>query len=130
MKTTALALLLLSVSGSAFATNTNIEAIDYQVSVTVEDSESKLRFPTFKFHSFGQEVISQTEKCIYSGVLSKHEANAILLEAKMSCDYENGESSGQMPVFILDKEGGEASIELGEDQANLWKYTVLVKALN
>ncbi|MEZ8285436.1 hypothetical protein BCU17_10910 [Vibrio splendidus] len=130
MKTTALALLLLSVSGSAFATNTNIEAIDYQVSVTVEDSESKLSFPTFKFHSFGQEVTSQTEKCIYSGVLSKHEANAILLEAKMSCDYENGESSGQMPVFILDKEGGEASIELGEDQANLWKYTVLVKALN
>jgi len=130
MKTTALALLLLSVSGSAFATNTNIEAIDYQVSVTVEDSESKLSFPTFKFHSFGQEVTSQTEKCIYSGVLSKHEANAILLEAKMSCDYENGESSGQMPVFILDKEGGEASIELGEDQANLWKYMVLVKALN
>ncbi|MFS1492491.1 hypothetical protein BCT96_008830 [Vibrio splendidus] len=119
MKTTALALLLLSVSGSAFATNTNIEAIDYQVSVTVEDSESKLSFPTFKFHSFGQEVTSQTEKCIYSGVLSKHEVNAILLEAKMSCDYGNGESSGQMPVFILDKEGGEASIKLGEDQANL-----------
>ncbi|MEZ8018093.1 hypothetical protein ACED63_06680 [Vibrio splendidus] len=130
MKTTALALLLLSVSGSAFATNTNIEAIDYQVSVTVEDSESKLSFPTFKFHSFGQEVTSQTEKCIYSGVLSKHEANAILLEAKMSCDYRNGESSGQMPVFILDKEGGEASVELGEDEANLWKYTVLIKALN
>ncbi|PMG34053.1 hypothetical protein BCU97_19365 [Vibrio splendidus] len=130
MKTTALALLLLSVSGSAFATNTNIEAIDYQVSVTVEDSESKLSFPTFKFHSFGQEVTSQTEKCIYSGVLSKHEANAILLDAKMSCDYENGESSGQMPVFILDKEGGEASVELEEDEANLWKYTVLIKALN
>ncbi len=82
MKTTALALLLLSVSGSAFATNTNIEAIDYQVSVTVEDSESKLNFPTFKFDSFGQEVTSQTEKCIYSGVLSKHEANAILLEGQ------------------------------------------------
>jgi len=130
MKTTALALLLLSVSGSAFATNTNIEAIDYQVSVTVEDSESKLNFPTFKFDSFGQEVTSQTEKCIYSGVLSKHEANAILLEAKMSCDYEDGESSGQMPVFIFNKEGGEASIELGEDEANLWKYTVLIKALN
>ena len=130
MKTTALALLLLSVSGSAFATNTNIEAIDYQVSVTVEDSESKLNFPTFKFDSFGQEVTSQTEKCIYSGVLSKHEANAILLEAKMSCDYEDGESSGNMPVFILNKEGGEASIEIGEDEANLWKYTVLIKALN
>ncbi|UQV20120.1 hypothetical protein [Vibrio sp. J383] len=130
MKTTALALVLLSVSGSAFATNTNIEAIDYQVSVTVEDSESKLNFPTFKFHSFGQEVISQTEKCIYSGVLSKHEANAILLEAKMSCDYENGESSSDLPVFILNKEGGEASIELGEDEANLWRYTVLIKALN
>ena len=130
MKTTALALLLLSVSGSAFATNTNIEAIDYQVSVTVEDSESKLNFPTFKFDSFGQEVTSQTEKCIYSGVLSKHEANAILLEAKMSCDYEDGESSGDMPVFIVNKEGGEASIELGEDQANLWKYSVLIKALN
>ncbi|WP_135458421.1 hypothetical protein [Vibrio echinoideorum] len=130
MKTTALALLLLSVSGSTFATNTNIEAIDYQVSVTVEDSESKLSFPTFKFHSFGQEVTSQTEKCIYSGVLSKHEANAILLEAKMSCDYEDGESSGDMPVFIVNKEGGEASIELGEDQANLWKYSVLIKALN
>ena len=130
MKTTASALLLLSVSGSAFATNNNIEAIDYQVSVTVEDSESKLNFPTFKFDSFGQEVSSQTEECIYSGVLSKHEANAILLEAKMSCDYENGESSSEMPVFILDKEGGEASIELGEDEANLWKYTVLIKALN
>ncbi|MCK8080442.1 hypothetical protein [Vibrio sp. 1CM24A] len=130
MKTTALALLLLSVSGSAFATNTNIEAIDYEVSVTVEDSESKLNFPTFKFDSFGQEVSSQTEECIYSGVLSKHEADAILLEAKMSCDYENGESSSEMPVFILDKEGGEASIELGEDEANLWKYTVLIKALN
>ena len=130
MKTTALALLLLSVSGSAFATNTNIEAIDYQVSVTVEDSESKLNFPTFKFHSFGQEVTSQTEKCIYSGVLSKHEANAILLEAKMSCDYENGESSSEMPVFILDQEGGEASIEPGEDETNLWKYTVQIKALN
>ncbi|MEZ9679674.1 hypothetical protein AB4306_06825 [Vibrio splendidus] len=130
MKTTALALLLLSVSGSAFATNTNIEAIDYQVSVTVEDSESKLNFPTFKFDSFGQEVTSQTEKCIYSGVLSKHEANTILLEAKMSCDYEDGESSGDMPVFILDKEGGEVSIELGEDEANLWKYSVLIKALN
>ncbi|MEZ9003508.1 hypothetical protein AB6E26_12565 [Vibrio splendidus] len=130
MKTTALALLLLSVSGSAFATNTNIEAIDYQVSVTVEDSESKLNFPTFKFDSFGQEVSSQTEECIYSGVLSKHEADAILLEAKMSCDYENGQSSSEMPVFILDKEGGEASIELGEDEANLWKYTVLIKALN
>ncbi|MEZ9453108.1 hypothetical protein AB4258_11460 [Vibrio splendidus] len=130
MKTTALALLLLSVSGSAFATNTNIEAIDYQVSVTVEDSESKLNFPTFKFDSFGQEVTSQTEECIYSGVLSKHEANAILLEAKMSCDYENGESSSEMPVFILDQEGGEANIELGEDEANLWKYTVLIKALN
>ncbi|MEZ8791249.1 hypothetical protein AB6D86_05130 [Vibrio splendidus] len=130
MKTTALALLLLSVSGSAFATNTNIEAIDYQVSVTVEDSESKLNFPTFKFDSFDQEVSSQTEECIYSGVLSKHEADAILLEAKMSCDYENGESSSEMPVFILDKEGGEASIELGEDEANLWKYTVLIKALN
>ncbi|MCF7486735.1 hypothetical protein [Vibrio sp. A2-1] len=128
MKTTALALLLLSVFGSAFATN--IEAIDYQVSVTVEDSESKLNFPTFKFDSFGQEVSSQTEECIYSGVLSKHKANAILLEAKMSCDYENGESSREMPVFILDKEGGEASIELGEDEANLWKYTVLIKALN
>ncbi|MEZ8312343.1 hypothetical protein AB6C44_01960 [Vibrio splendidus] len=130
MKTTALALLLLSVSGSAFATNTNSEAIDYQVSVTVEDSESKLNFPTFKFDSFGQEVTSQTEKCIYSGVLSKHEANAILLEAKMSCDYENGESSSNLPVFILNKEGGEASIELGEDEANLRKYTVLIKALN
>ncbi|MEZ9446201.1 hypothetical protein AB4184_01850 [Vibrio splendidus] len=130
MKTTALALLLLSVSGNAFATNTNIEAIDYQVSVTVEDSESKLNFPTFKFDSFGQEVTSQTEKCIYSGVLSKHEANVILLEAKMSCDYENGESSSDLPVFILNKEGGEASIELGEDEANLWRYTVLIKALN
>ncbi|MDH5911763.1 hypothetical protein L8R80_11005 [Vibrio splendidus] len=130
MKTTALALLLFSVSGSAFATNTNIEAIDYQVSVTVEDSESKLNFPTFKFDSFGQEVTSQTEECIYSGVLSKHEANAILLEAKMSCDYENGESSSNLPVFILNKEGGEASIELGEDEANLRKYTVLIKALN
>ncbi|MEZ8649847.1 hypothetical protein AB6D92_12805 [Vibrio splendidus] len=130
MKTTALALLLLSVSGSAFATNTNIEAIDYQVSVTVEDSESKLNFPTFKFDSFGQEVSSQTEECIYSGVLSKHEADAILLEAKMSCDYENGESSSDLPVFILNKEGGEASIELGEDEANLRKYTVLIKALN
>ena len=128
MKTTALALLLLSVFGSAFATN--IEAIDYQVSVTVEDSESKRSFPPFKFYSFDQEVSSQTEKCIYSGVLSKHEANAILLEAKTSCDYVNGESSSEMPVFILDKEGGEASIELGEDEANLWKYTVLIKALN
>ncbi|TVU62261.1 hypothetical protein FQP88_12195 [Vibrio atlanticus] len=130
MKTTALALLLLSVSGSAFATNNNIEAIDYQVSVTVEDSESKRSFPPFKFYSFDQEVSSQTEKCIYSGVLSKHEANAILLEAKMSCDYEDGESSGDMPVFIVNKEGGEASIEIGEDEANLWKYSVIIKALN
>ncbi|WP_333913479.1 hypothetical protein [Vibrio coralliirubri] len=130
MKTTALAVLLLGVSGCVFATDNNIEAIDYQVSVTVEDSESKLNFPTFKFHSFGQEVSSQTEECIYSGVLSKHEANAILLEAKMSCDYEDGESSGDMPVFTLDKEGGEASIEFEEDGGNLWKYTVLIKAPN
>ncbi|CDT88869.1 conserved exported hypothetical protein [Vibrio coralliirubri] len=130
MKTIALAVLLLGVSGCVFATDNNVEAIDYQVSVTVEGSESKLNFPTFKFHSFGQEVSSQTEECIYSGVLSKHEANAILLEAKMSCDYEDGESSGDMPVFTLDKEGGEASIEFEEDGVNLWKYTVLIKALN
>ncbi|WP_059019714.1 hypothetical protein [Vibrio coralliirubri] len=130
MKTIALAVLLLGVSGCVFATDNNIEAIDYQVSVTVEDSESKLNFPTFKFHSFGQEVSSQTEECIYSGVLSKHEANAILLEAKMLCDYDDGESSGDMPVFTLDKEGGEASIEFEEDGVNLWKYTVLIKALN
>ncbi|WP_077285257.1 hypothetical protein [Cognaticolwellia aestuarii] len=124
MRTKILALLLFGFPGLT------LSASSYEVSVIVKDAKSMLNFPSFEILSFGHKGTTQTGDCTYSGMISQEDETAILLEGQMSCINEDGESYMDMPEFVLSTEGGSASIELGDDEADMWKYTVEVKARN
>ncbi|WP_318454137.1 hypothetical protein [Photobacterium leiognathi] len=104
-----------------------LSSAGYEVSVMVKDSEKELIFPPMEMPSFGKKVISQAGDCIYSGEITQESKTSIRLEAKMSCHYKDGNSFMDMPGLSLNSSGQEASIEIGDEGANMWKYSVEVK---
>ncbi|KJF92344.1 hypothetical protein UB34_20465 [Photobacterium leiognathi] len=102
----------------------------YQVSVSVKDSEKELIFPSLKVPFFDQKVTSQADDCTYSVKITQEDAAAIRLEAQMHCHYKDGDSYMNMPFFVLNSSGQVASVEIGDEDADMWKYSVDVEPLN
>ena len=104
-------------------------ATSYEITVEIQDNNSTLEFPSFQLSSGTKGGTSMVENCTYSGKLTTQEGTSLLLEGKVACISDQGESYYDTPAFILNSEGGEASMELGEE-AQTWKYSVEIKVLN
>jgi hypothetical protein len=100
----------------------------YEVLVTVRDAKSELVFPAFEVSKTNKSGTSQVGGCTYFGELTAQGDASLLLEGQMSCVHENGDSSMDMPIFVLRPEGGLASMVL-DDGTETWKYSVEVKVM-
>ena len=123
MRTALITFLFISFSQSVLASE------HYEVTVYVKQQHAELRFPSFEILSFGQKVTSQTGDCTYTGVIWPQSQGSILLDGSMVCRYKEGEDHISMPSMAVNAEGGEASVELGESEVHMWKYSVEIKAL-
>ena len=97
--------------------------------VAVKCEKSELVFPAFEISKTNKSGISQTGGCTYLGKLKEQDDASLLLEGQMSCVYENGNSSMDMPIFVLSSKGERASVTLGDDETRAWKYSVEVKVV-
>ena len=104
-------------------------ATSYEITVEIQDNNSRLEFPSFQLSSGIKSGTSIVENCTYSGKLTTQVDTSLLLEGKVACIGDQGESYYDTPAFVLNSEGGEASMELGEE-AQAWKYSVEIKVLN
>lgn len=123
MKIRLLFLLGIGFHGLAFSES------DYQVLVTVSDAKSEFVFPAFDVSKTNRSGTSQVGGCTYFGKLTEQDGASLLLEGKMSCVHEDGNSYMDMPIFFLSSKGDRASMELGDDETEIWKYSVEVKVL-
>ncbi|WP_352296017.1 hypothetical protein [Pseudoalteromonas sp. 20-MNA-CIBAN-0454] len=123
MKIKLLFLLGIGFHGFAFAES------GYEVLVTVKDAKSELVFPAFDVSKTNKSGTSQVGGCTYLGKLTEQDGASLLLEGQMSCVYEDGNSYMDMPIFVLSSKGDRASMELGDDETETWKYSVEVKVL-
>jgi hypothetical protein len=118
-------LLLLGLGFHGFA----LAESGYEVLVKVKDAKSELVFPAFEVSKTNRSGTSQVSGCTYLGKLTEQGDTSLLLEAKMSCVYEDGDSYMDMPIFVLSSKGDRSSMELGDDETEIWKYSVEVKML-
>ncbi|ROR26887.1 hypothetical protein FB440_113161 [Vibrio crassostreae] len=129
MKNRILALSLLGLSSSVFA-DSELPSSSYEMTVAVEEQSLKRDFPSVKFDYLGQTLTTSVDECSYTGTLSQHDDDTILLSATMSCTNDSGASYSEMPDFMLKHEGGEASMSFGDGETDVWTYSVTVKKLD
>jgi hypothetical protein len=118
-------LLLLGLGFHGFA----LAESGYEVFVTVKDTKSELVFPAFEVSKANKSGTSQVGGCTYLGKLTEQDDASLLLEGQMSCVYENGDSTIDMPIFVLSSQGERASMTLGADESETWKYSVEVNVV-
>jgi len=116
-----LVLVLTLLSGSVFAST------KYAVEVKIEDAGKLMVFPRFEL-SEGQWAGSKNQNCRYKGKLTKH-VDGLLLNGSLQCTSPEGDFSYNTPDFVLEPKGGKASIEMGDNEENLWKYSIDVTVL-
>lgn len=97
----------------------------YVVSVAVKDATSERIFPTFEIA--GNNGLSRSGDCGYFGKLRKQNTSLILLEGKILCNSAQGESYMEMPVIAVDAKGDRVTMEIGEHEAEMWRYTVDIR---
>ncbi|WP_445945651.1 hypothetical protein [Shewanella sp.] len=131
---------LASTSTMAQQSETAATAASYQLSASIEEGETKWLFADIELinEQWSNETLAITEvqekpakrQCHYKAKLTQEDTQ-LLLEAVIKCESTNQHSTYELPVFILNRSGGEASMEFGEQQGILWNYHIkLVAKLN
>ncbi|KXO12816.1 hypothetical protein AKG98_4012 [Moritella sp. JT01] len=115
-------LMLTLLSGSVFA------SAKYAVEVQIEDGGKLMVFPRFEL-SEGLWGDSKSKNCRYNGKLTK-QVDGLLLNGSLQCTSPEGDFSYNTPAFLLEPKGGKASMEMGDNEENLWKYAIVVTVLN
>lgn len=113
-----------------FVSNVALANSVYEVKVTFINKMSNLVFPTFKVSSLNPSGVSQVNNCTYMGKLIEQGQVSILIEGQLLCIEDGGESYIDLPLQAFRSEGGSASMEIGSDNADAWKYTLKVNALH
>jgi hypothetical protein len=105
-----------------------LSALEYNLKIEIQDNQKIISVPSLKL-SDSEWANIQIDNCKYSAKVTKQQDLNLLVEGVLFCMYTQGESYFETPDIVLQPEGGEASIEMGEDKST-WKYSVLVSSIN
>ncbi|GAB1071094.1 MAG: hypothetical protein SAqTSA_11900 [Shewanella algae] len=101
---------------------------DYELTATIQDSESTLSFPTIMIPDNEDSGQSTVDNCTYTGIITEQADLTLLLQGRLACENN---SEYDLPEFTLLGEGGEASFRYSETETSddEWVYSVNVKVL-
>lgn len=105
----------------------NTKANDsYELTVSVVEGEVVNTFAPVDINALNEVTSTTNRDCTLKAKLAASGESHLLLSAELKCGPVDAPSILQLPEIVVNREGGTALIELGE-QNYQWRYSVTLK---
>ncbi|CCN36330.1 hypothetical protein VIBNISO65_460010 [Vibrio nigripulchritudo SO65] len=95
---------------------------DYKLCITLDEGARNHYFEAFlESNEWGAAVSGE---CKYLGRITPKSDGQVIIESNLTCQNNGQSVTTELPVYTLDKRGGEANMAFQGAQGESWRYAV------